>query len=75
MGDHFPTGKSWRFLYEAALCDTDRSRLPARIAAVHAAILDLEETVEPSPNERQAREDALRDLEKLAKIIVAGEVA
>jgi hypothetical protein len=62
-------------LYQAALSETDRSRLPAQIAAARAAILNLEEVVEPSPNERPAREDALRDLERLAEMSVAGEVA
>jgi hypothetical protein len=75
MGKHFPTDKNWRFLYEVALSETDQSRLPARIAVARAAILNLEEAAEPSANERRAREDALRDLERLAEIIVAGEVA
>jgi hypothetical protein len=75
MGNHLSTNENWRFLYEVALSETDRSRLPARIAAARAAILNLEEVVEPSPNERQAREDALRGLERLAEMSVAGEVA
>jgi hypothetical protein len=75
MGNDFPTAKNWRFLYEAALSETDRSRLPARIAEVRAAILNLEEAAELSPSELRAREDALRDLERLAEIVVAGEVA
>jgi hypothetical protein len=49
MGNYLSTKKTGDSVYETAISETDRSRLPARIAAVGAAILNIEEGVERLP--------------------------
>jgi len=67
----------WKLLYEAALLETDGSKLPERITVARAAILDrIEESLRsPLPSEHRAMDDALRNLRRLAKVMAARTVA
>ena len=60
----------WKPLYEAALLETDLSKLPGRIIMARNAILDrIEEGLtNPLPSEHRAMNDALRNLRRLAEI-------
>jgi len=62
-----PTTKKWKPLYEAALLETDSSKLLQRITTARTAILDrIEESVtRPVPAECRAMDDALRTLRRL----------
>lgn len=72
-----PPSPDWRLLYELALSETDRCELPHRVSAARGAILRRVETRgdNPSPSELRAMENALKDLQRLAEMMVAGEVA
>jgi hypothetical protein len=63
-----PSG-DWRPFYEAALSETDVTKLPQRITAARGAILDrIEEGFTHSlPGEHRAMDDALRNLGRLAQ--------
>jgi hypothetical protein len=67
----FATDSDWEPLYEAALLETDRSKLPERISVARNAILDrIEQTLRnPSPAEHRVMNDALRNLRQLAEIM------
>jgi hypothetical protein len=60
----------WRPLYEAALLETDVTKLPQRITAARSAILDrIEESFTHSLlGEHRAMDDALRSLRRLAQL-------
>jgi|SRR5215469_3955010 len=62
-----PTTKKWKPLYEAALLETDSSKLLQRITTARTAILDrIEESLtRPVPAECRAMDDALRTLRRL----------
>jgi hypothetical protein len=59
----------WKPLYEAALFETNVTKLPERITAARGAILDrIEESFKHSlPGEHRAMDDALRNLRRLAQ--------
>ncbi len=63
----------WKPLYEAALLETDVSKLAQRITVARIAILDrIEESLtSPLPSEHRAMDDALRNLRRLAEITTA----
>ena len=65
--------RDWRPLYEAALLETNPSKLPERIIAARNAIFDrIEESItHPLAGEQAAMDCALRALRRLAE--VAGE--
>jgi hypothetical protein len=67
----------WRSLYDAAFSETERSKLPGRISAARGAILQRAQNgiKNASPAELRALDDALTDLERLAVMLAAGEVA
>ncbi len=67
----------WKPLYEAALLETDTTKLPQRIAAARNAILDrIEESLRNSlPAEHRVMNDALRKLRRLAEVATARTVA
>jgi hypothetical protein len=69
----FAPESDWEPLYEAALLETDRSKLPERISVARNAILDrIEQTLRnPSPAEHRVMNDALRNLRRLAEIMAA----
>jgi len=56
----FVHASDWKPLYEAALFETDGSKLPERIIAARTAILDrIEESLtSPFPSEHRAMDDA-----------------
>ena len=60
--------KHWKPLYEAALLESDSTKLPERITTARSAILDrIEESLtHPLPGEHRAMDDALRNLRRLA---------
>ncbi|HEX6802703.1 MAG TPA: hypothetical protein VF133_03410 [Terriglobales bacterium] len=60
----------WKALYEAALLETDRGKLPARIMSARSAIFDrIEESVtNPLAAEQSAMDNALRNLRRLAEL-------
>ena len=59
----------WKLLYDAAVRETDRSKLPQRIATAQNAILNrIEESMRsPAFGEQCAMNDALRNLRRLEK--------
>jgi hypothetical protein len=59
----------WKLLYEAALLETDVTKLPERITTARSAILDrIEESFTHAlPGEHSAMDDALRNLRRLAQ--------
>lgn len=61
----------WKPLYEAALRETDESKLSERISIARNAILDrIEESLSnPSPAEHQVMNEALRNLRRLAALV------
>jgi len=63
------SNSDWKSLYEAAVCETDRSKLAERVATARSAILNhIEESVRnPVVGEHCAMDAALRNLRRLAK--------
>ena len=68
-----PSQPEWKPLYEAALFETDETKVPERIARARSAILDrIEDTLKKSiGGEHRAIDDALRQLRQLAEITAA----
>jgi len=64
------SNSDWKSLYEAAVCETDRSKLAHRVATARSAILNhIEESVRnPAIGEHCAMDAALRKLRRLAKV-------
>ena len=62
----------WMPLYEAALFETDVTKLAERITAARGAILDrIEESFAHSlPGEQRAMDQALRNLRSLAQLTI-----
>src|SRR6266496_5457246 len=62
------SNSDWKSLYQAAVCETDRSKLAERVAAARSAILNhIEESIRnPSVGEHCAMDAALRNLRTLA---------
>jgi hypothetical protein len=64
-----PDGFAWQRFYEAALLETDRSRLSERIAAAETAldirIVEIKSARFCSPAEQQALDEALSGLRLL----------
>ena len=62
---------AWEALYHAALLETDRRQLSARIEAAQSAIQQRVQELllapAPPPDERQAIEDALNNLRVLRR--------
>jgi hypothetical protein len=60
----------WKPLYQAAVLETDITKLPERITTARSAILDrIEESFTHSlPGEQRAMDDALRNLRRLAQL-------
>jgi hypothetical protein len=60
----------WKALYEAALLETDSSRLPQRIIRARRAIFErIEESLrQPVASEHHAMNEALRHLRKLTEM-------
>ena len=67
-----PDNRDWKPLYEAALSETDLTKLPERIITARSAILDrIEETfVHSLPGEQRAMDEALRNLRTLAQLTI-----
>jgi len=67
---HIPSNADWKRLYEAALLETDPSRLPERILLARKAIFErIEESLrEPVASEHHAMNEALRHLRRLAEM-------
>lgn len=69
----------WRELYTAALFETDRSRIPSRIAAAEKAIVarsrDLFAAGSDTIEEDQALDDALYALKALQSCLQANAMA
>lgn len=67
----------WKPLYEAALFETDTSKLPQRISTARTAILDrIEESLTHSiPSEHRAMDEALRILRRLASNAITKSAA
>jgi hypothetical protein len=63
------SNSDWKSLYEAAVCETDRSKLAERVATARNAILShIEESIRnPAVGEHCAMDAALRNLRRLAK--------
>jgi hypothetical protein len=59
----------WKSLYEAAMRETDSSKVAQRITMARSAILDhIEESIRnPALAQHRAMDTALRDLRRLAK--------
>jgi hypothetical protein len=81
LDDYFPMIQSsqsgncdWKPLYEAALLETDVTKLPERITAARGAILGrIEESFTHShslPGEQGAMDDALGNLRRLAQLTI-----
>jgi len=71
MMQFFQSGNGdWKPLYEAALLETDLTKLPERITTARSAILDrIEESFTHSlPGEHRAMDVALTNLRRLAKL-------
>jgi hypothetical protein len=64
----------WKPLYEAALLETDVTKLPERITTARSAILDRIEEIftHALPGEHSAMDDALRNLRRLAQSTTGG---
>jgi hypothetical protein len=67
------SNSDWKSLYEAAVCETDRSKLAERVATARSAILShIEESLRnPAVGEHCAMDAALRNLRRLAKSLQA----
>ena len=71
MMQFFQSGNGdWKPLYEAALVETDLTKLPERITTARSAILDrIEESFTHSlPGEHRAMDVALTNLRRLAQL-------
>jgi hypothetical protein len=74
LNNVIPLGMSfsstWRDLYECAMLELDRRKLPERIAAAHRAIVDRAEEIvaSQSDDEHYALNDALRSLQLLEQV-------
>ena len=72
------SNSDWKSLYEAAIRETDRTKLTERITTAQSAILNhIEESIRnPAIGEHRAMDAALRNLRRLAspllKISVSG---
>lgn len=77
MEQFHPTGATWKPLYEAALLESDPSKLPELITIARTAIFDrIEESLtHPLPSEQRAMDEALRRLRRLAETIVSRRAA
>jgi hypothetical protein len=75
--EHFHPPTDWKTLYEAALFETDSSKLPQWITTARTAILDrIEESLTHTlPGEHRAMDDALRNLGRLAEIKITRSAA
>ena len=64
------SGSDWKSLYEAAIHETDRTKLTERIAVARSAILDkIEQSLRhPAAGEHCAMDAALRNLRRLARV-------
>ena len=73
---HFQS-PDWKPLYEAALLETDASKLPQRIVTARNAILDRIEKSRTDPllTEHRAMKDALRHLRRLAEVSIVRSAA
>jgi len=65
-----PDNRDWKRLYEAALSETDLTKLPERITTARSAILDrIEESfVHSLPGEHRVMDVALTNLRRLGKL-------
>jgi hypothetical protein len=76
LNNLIPLGKSfsstWKHLYECAMLELDKNKLPERIAAAHRAIVDRAEEIvdNQSDDEHYALNDALRALRLLEQVAV-----
>jgi hypothetical protein len=74
LNNVIPLGESfsptWKHLYECAMLELDKSKLPERIAAAHRAIVDRAEEIvgNQSDDEHYALNDALRALRLLEQV-------
>jgi hypothetical protein len=61
---------TWKHLYECAMLEFDKNKLPERIAAAHRAIVERAEEIitNQSTDEHYALNDALRALQLLEQI-------
>ncbi len=61
---------TWKHLYECAMLELDKKRLPERIAAAHRAIVERAEEIitNQSTDEHYALNDALRTLQLLEQM-------
>jgi hypothetical protein len=61
---------TWKHLYECAMLEFDKNKLPERIAAAHRAIVERAEEVitNQSTDEHYALNDALRALQLLEQV-------
>jgi hypothetical protein len=65
-----PDNRDWKRLYEAALSETDLTKLPERIITARSAILDrIEESfIHSLPGEHRVMDVALANLRRLGKL-------
>ena len=74
LNNVIPLGKSigstWKYLYECAMLELDKSKLPERIAAAYRAIVDRAQEIvdNQSDDEHYALNDALRALRLLEQV-------
>ena len=70
-------GPDWKPLYDAALLETNSTKLPERITLARSAIFDrIEESLtNPVPSEHLAMDDALRNLRRLARMMSSKSTA
>ena len=61
----------WMSLYDAAVRETDRTKLPERIASARGAILNnVEKSIrQPAIGDQCAMDEALRNLRRLARAL------
>jgi hypothetical protein len=65
------SSSDWMSLYQAAVRETDRTKLPERIATARGAILNnVEKSIrQPAIGDQCAMDDALRNLRRLARAL------
>lgn len=63
------SSSDWKSLYEVALHETDRSKLPERIATARNAILNrIEQSIRnPALGDHRAMDAALRNLRRIGR--------
>ncbi len=63
------SSSDWKSLYEVALRETDRSKLPERIATARNAILNrIEQSIRnPALGDHRAMDAALRNLRRIGR--------